>query len=117
MSVLFVDDEIIALMSYEITFRDSCEVVTAQNGLEALRILEEDDNIKLIFSDMKMPEMTGIEFIHEAFKKYPDINYYILTGYNITEPIKKAIQNGFVKKYFGKPLNIGEIKAEIKSFG
>ncbi len=113
--MLFVDDEIINLKGYEINFRKNSDIIIAKNGIEALKIVEETENIKLVFTDMKMPGMDGLEFIREARKVKPDISYYILTGYSISGPIAEALNEGLVKKCFSKPVNIQKIRDEIDS--
>jgi YesN/AraC family two-component response regulator len=55
---------------------------------------------------MKMPGMNGIEFIKKAKAKYPDKKFYILTGFEITEQIKEALDKGIILEYFCKPFEI-----------
>jgi YesN/AraC family two-component response regulator len=63
---------------------------------------------------MKMPGMNGIEFIRMAKKEFPEIHYYILTGYDISDEISKALQEGLIDKYFRKPFNMREIDFSIR---
>ncbi len=62
---------------------------------------------------MKMPEMNAIEFITLAKKEFPNIAYYILTGYDITQEIAEALNNKLIFKYFRKPFNLKEIEDAI----
>jgi len=60
-----------------------------------------------------MPGMNGIEFIKLARHDFPDISYYILTGFDITEEIADALNERIIHKYFRKPFNMKEIELAI----
>ena len=107
--LLYVDDEVVNLMLFKAIFSKKYEVLIAENGILGLEILKENESICIVISDMNMPEMNGIEFITKATEKHPNISYYILTGYEITEDITKAIESKLILKCFGKPLNKNEI--------
>lgn len=111
--IIYIDDEEMNVMLFQINFSVNYEVYTGYSGFEGLKLLEKYPDIKVIISDMSMPEMNGIEFIREAKEKYPEKKFYILTGYEQTEEIQNAIQSGLVQKYFCKPFDINEIEKEI----
>jgi two-component system response regulator (stage 0 sporulation protein F) len=112
--ILYVDDEIINLRLFEINFSKKYVVLTADDGLKGLEILANNIDTLVVVSDMKMPNMDGIEFIKKAKGKYPSIKFYILTGFEITEEIQEAINSKLIINYFIKPFNINEIDASIK---
>ena len=58
-TVLLVDDEKIVLDVLKRTLNDEYEVLTAENGMQALKILEQG-RVDLILSDITMPGMSGI---------------------------------------------------------
>lgn len=62
---------------------------------------------------MKMLGMNGIEFIRLAKKDFPNISFYILTGFDITDEISEALEKRLIHKYFRKSFNIKEIEAAI----
>lgn len=103
--VLYLDDEKPNLLLFGIAFRNNMDVITVADAHEALSIIEENEDLQYVISDMRMPKMTGLEFIAEAKTKRPDINYYILSGFEETDDIHNAIQNGAIKAYFKKPFN------------
>lgn len=113
--ILYVDDEAINLMLFKINLQKKYEVLTAENGMNGLEVLSVDKDISIVFSDMRMPEMNGIEFISNAKELYPEINFYILTGFEITSEISKALDNGMIDKYFQKPFNMNLISLEIEN--
>ncbi len=78
-----------------------------------MKILAENPDISIVFSDMKMPDINGIEFIEMARKDYQGMHFFIVTGYDIDDEIESALKNGVIQKYFRKPFQIAEIMAAI----
>jgi two-component system, response regulator, stage 0 sporulation protein F len=113
--ILYVDDEVINLQLFEINLKNKYSVLTAINAIKGLEILSENKDISIVVSDMKMPHMNGVEFIKKAKQDYPNIIFYILTGYEITEEIQDALSIGMILKYFQKPYNPKEIELEIEN--
>ena len=113
--VLYVDDEVINLELFRINFRKIYHILTAIAPSEALKILDEHPETDVVISDMKMPELNGIEFIKRAKNKYPEIKYYILTGFEITPAITEALHTNLILKYFKKPYQMQEIEEAINS--
>ncbi|MDY0201117.1 MAG: response regulator [Bacteroidales bacterium] len=112
-SVLYVDDEPINLKLFELNFQRTFNVTTALSGFEGLEILKNNQQISIVVSDMRMPEMDGLEFIGKAKERFPNIIFYLLTGYDITEEISEALDNRLIAKYFRKPSNNKEIESTI----
>jgi len=112
-SILYIDDEPLNVMLFEINFGKKYNVITAKSGYEGLEKLDADHTIKVVFSDMKMPGMNGLEFINQAKINFPEKEYYILTGYDLLEDIALAVKNNLIKRYFCKPFNIPEIEKSI----
>lgn len=112
--ILYVDDESINLMLFEANLEKKYHILTANDGLLGLDIIKSVDGIKVVISDMKMPFMNGLEFIHRAKKISPHICYYILTGFEITDEIQHALNTGIIRRYFKKPFNMNEISSEIE---
>lgn len=113
LKVLYIDDEPINLMLFENLFKRKYIIKSAESGFEALEILQDNDDIRVVISDMNMPGMTGLEFIKKAKAIYPGISFYILTGYDITKEIIEAINEGLIDRYFKKPFNMKEIDSSI----
>jgi two-component system, response regulator, stage 0 sporulation protein F len=111
--ILYVDDEIINLKLFGAILGKKYPILTAENGRSGLDILTGDKDIQVVISDMKMPNMNGIEFIALAVKIAPHISFYILTGFEITDQIQNVLDVGMIRKYFRKPFNLNEISAEI----
>lgn len=103
LNVLFVDDEINILKSLKREMRnESFNVLTASSGKEALDILA-NGKVDLVLSDIKMPEMDGIELLRKIKEKYPYVNRAVLSGYVEKESVLKSILQGLATTYFAKP--------------
>lgn len=113
LKVLYIDDEPINIMLFENIFKRKYIIKTAESGFEGLELLQENQDIRVVISDMNMPGMTGLEFIQKAKAIYPDISFYILTGYDITKEIMEALNEGLIDRYFKKPFNMKEIDSTI----
>lgn len=113
-NVLCVDDEPVNLILFEANLNKKFNIITAHDAKAALDVLASNKDISVIFSDMKMPGMNGIEFITNARNISPHGNYYIMTGFEVTDQIQEAIDNKYISMYFKKPLNYMAISSEIE---
>jgi response regulator RpfG family c-di-GMP phosphodiesterase len=102
-SVLAVDDEPNIVSALRRTLRSrGFTVHTALGGAEGLQVLE-SQSVDVIISDMRMPEMTGAQFLHAARQKLPEAVRILLTGYaDITSTIE-AVNHGEIFRYLSKP--------------
>jgi len=113
-SVLFVDDEINILNTLRRSFMDeNFTSYFANSGKEALEILKEHE-IHLIISDMKMPEMNGLELFRLVESEYPLIVKVILSGYTQLSQILVTINQVDIFKFITKPWDINEMELVIK---
>lgn len=77
-------------------------ILTAQTPREAFRLLA-SNNVDVIVSDQRMPEMTGTEFFHRVKDMYPETVRIILSGYTDLASVTSAINKGAIYRYFTKP--------------
>jgi len=113
LNILYVDDEQLNLELFSIVFNSKFHIITAISGQEGLQKLEENKDISVVISDMRMPVMNGIEFISNAKKKFANLCYFILTGFEINKEIADALNQKLIHKYFKKPFNSKEIEQTI----
>lgn len=111
--ILYVDDEPLNLMLFRANLSKKYEVFTAESGVAGLQILKNNSDICCVISDMRMPNMSGIEFIKASAKILPNISYFILSGFDISDEIQDALDSMLIKKYFQKPFNLKEIASEL----
>ncbi|WP_410831911.1 HD domain-containing phosphohydrolase [Paraburkholderia sp. SIMBA_030] len=101
--VLLVDDEPGILSALRRLLRTPrYEVLTAESGASALDVLA-STKVDLIISDMRMPHMSGAEFLARAQALYPDTMRILLTGYSEIDSVVRAINEGGVYRYLNKP--------------
>ena len=112
--ILVVDDEPDNLDLLYRTFHREFKVLRAENGLDALSILEREGDIAVIISDQRMPQMSGTEFLSLTAQRYPDIIRIILTGYTDIEDLVEAINSGKVFKYVTKPWDDEQLKQVVR---
>ena len=91
------------------------EVVEAEHGEEALKILEENSDIKLIILDWHMPVMNGYEFLKKvrANPKWNDIKIMMVTTENQQESVIEAIMAG-ANEYLMKPFDKEMLETKIR---
>ena len=87
-------------------------VGTAEDGIGALDIIR-DNRVHLLVTDIRMPEMDGIELIRNVKAVSPDTKIIILSGYGEFQYTQKAIEYG-VFAYLLKPLKDSEIYAALE---
>ncbi|MEE9441774.1 MAG: HD domain-containing phosphohydrolase [candidate division Zixibacteria bacterium] len=102
-TILVVDDEEGVLKSLRRLLKSpKVKVITATSGREAIEHLK-NNNISLIISDQRMPEMTGVQFLNKARDISPETIRILLTGYADIDATIEAINDGAVRYYFNKP--------------
>jgi two-component system probable response regulator PhcQ len=112
--ILIVDDEENILNSLKRLLRkEPYEILTAIDGEEGLKILD-DHQVDLIVSDLKMPQMNGIEFLKRAKEKNPVPLRIMLTGHADLKSVVDAIDQGEVYRFLLKPWNDEELKMTIR---
>ncbi len=113
-SILYVDDEVHNLISFNATFRREYKILTAQSGSEGLQVLN-DKEVHLVLSDQRMPEMTGVEFLEKVFHQYPETIRMIITGFSDIDAVIGAINKGGVNRYITKPWDEREMRVTIEN--
>jgi CheY-like chemotaxis protein/signal transduction histidine kinase/HAMP domain-containing protein len=109
--ILLIDDDarnIFALSS--VLEEQDIEVLDAENGLDALKLLEQQDHIDLILMDIMMPELDGYETIRRIrkFTKYAQIPIIALTAKAMKGDRQKCIESG-ASDYLSKPVDMEKL--------
>jgi response regulator RpfG family c-di-GMP phosphodiesterase len=111
-TILYIDDEVNNLSAFKANFRKIYNIYTAASASEGRNILENND-IEIIITDQRMPEMTGVEFLESIVKEYPDPIRILLTGYTDMQALIDAVNKGQIYRYLNKPWNEEELKMFI----
>lgn len=114
-NLLYVDDEPINLQLFKFNFRQKYNLFLAQSAIEGLEILR-SENIPLVVSDFKMPEMNGLEFITEIKKNAPETTCILLTAYLESEVKDMSIDVGLVDYFIAKPWKRDDVLNILSKF-
>ena len=113
-NVLFVDDEAHILTSLKRLLRkEPYGIFTADGGEAGLEILAENE-IQMVVSDQRMPNMSGTQFLQRVKEQYPDTIRAVLSGYAEASAIVDAINEGEVHRFIGKPWDDEDLKIVIR---
>jgi CheY-like chemotaxis protein len=107
-AILAVDDEPVVLDSLRrILVLDGYSVDTVESGPEALHMVKRRD-YDFVFTDLKMPEMDGVEVVKAVRHLRPDADVAVITGYATIESAVETMQHGAVA-YVQKPFTAEEL--------
>lgn len=109
--ILTVDDdsEVLQAIARDMRhgFGEQFRVIRADSGERALDILRQlrlaNESVALMLVDQRMPGLTGVEFLVEAKRLYPDAKKALLTGYAETDAAIRAINEIRLDHYLVKP--------------
>lgn len=112
-TLLLVDDEESILSALKrLLRREGYRILSANSGTEGLELLAKND-VDVIVSDQRMPNMTGEEFLRLAKELYPDTVRLVLSGYADMQSITNAINQGAIYKFLSKPWDDQGLKDNI----
>lgn len=112
--VLIADDEdsMRSLVARAIAM-DGHEIVTAQDGAEALEILiREDGAFDLLLTDIQMPVMDGIALALSAARDFPQLTILLMTGY-ADQRERASNLNALVHDVVTKPFSVADIRTAV----
>jgi response regulator RpfG family c-di-GMP phosphodiesterase len=113
-TILCIDDEESILSALRRVLRmENYQIITATNTIDGLKLLCENE-IHLVISDQRMPEISGTEFLAAVNDQFPDVVRIILSGYTDVDAITESVNNGHIYKFLLKPWNDQTLKREIK---
>ena len=113
--LLIVDDDYAIRSFLEEALKDAgYNIEKADNGLTALKILE-NKKIDLIISDLKMPEIDGLQLLSKVKEKHQDTGLLLMSAYGTVEDAVQAMKIGAFD-FVTKPFSITEIETRVKRF-
>ena len=112
-SILIVDDEVDSLSAYSrFLHREPYKTYVASNGQQALELVK-SMSFALVITDLRMPEMSGLELVQHLKTDNPEIIRFILSGTNDIGLIIDSINSGEVFRFISKPINPENFKRTI----
>lgn len=88
-------------------------VFAAGNGKKALEFIEQNEEVDILLTDIRMPMLDGLELIAAVKKKRKNIEYIVISGYDEFEYARKAISLG-VTEYLLKPVMAADLKNALE---
>lgn len=107
-NVLIVDDELSIRESFNLILSDKYNVMVAASGEAALKYLEDND-ISLVYLDIRMPGMNGIETLQRIKMLKPSQEVIMVTAVNDVQRASEAIKLG-ARDYVVKPFDVKQIQ-------
>lgn len=113
-TILVVDDEPANLRMLERLLRKEYIVLAATSGADALELLKCQE-VSLIITDQRMPEMNGTELLRQCMDINPEAVKIILTGHSDIEALIDAINSSRLHKYVSKPWDPMQLKEIVQT--
>jgi len=114
--ILVVDDELNILKALQRLFRrNHYEVITARSGAEALEALEREE-VNLMITDIRMPQMNGMQLLEKVKEEHPLVARIALTGYTESSDVYRAIDENLARIFLFKPWNNDELIELMDNF-
>lgn len=119
-TILFIDDESNILRAIKRVFHgDQYKLVLADDGHKALAYMRQH-KVHVVVSDMKMPKMSGADFLQQVAENYPETYRIVLSGYADVETTLSAVNQGKVHRFMQKPWDnedlLGAVNQGIERF-
>jgi signal transduction histidine kinase len=112
-TILVVDDEPDVVQSIQDLLRLDYRVLGATRAADGLRLMEAEE-VHIVMTDQRMPEMTGVEFLRRVRGAHPDAIRLLFTGYADIKAVIDAINQGNIYRYISKPWDPDELLAVIR---
>jgi signal transduction histidine kinase len=110
-TLLVVDDEEGPRMSLKIIFKDTYDILMAEDGLKAIELAQQHD-IDVAVLDIRMPGMSGIEVLERLRQVRPELEAIMITAFETTDTIRSALRLRACD-YINKPYDIGTIRSAV----
>jgi ActR/RegA family two-component response regulator len=101
--ILFVDDEQAVLDGFRRMLHRDFEIETENGGEPALQAIQSRGPYAVVVSDMRMPEMDGVQFLSKVRQVAPDTVRLVLTGYADIQSAMDAVNQGYLFRFLAKP--------------
>ena len=112
-NILIVDDEQSYRQLLTLVFEGDGHIIrTATNGREAIEMIK-TDRADVVISDVRMPDMDGIELLSQLRGSFPDVGVVLMTAFASVETAREAFKLG-ADDFVQKPFDVEELKLIVK---
>ena len=113
-TLLLVDDEARITRSLKMLFRGEFDVLTTDNGHEAIEMARQQ-TISVVISDQRMPIMSGVEVLRGIREVSPNTMRLLLTGYADLAAVIGSVNEGEIFRFLQKPWDAEQIRADVRA--
>ena len=118
--ILVVDDSKVIRLAAKKMLGDNYEVHLAEDGQIAWQMLQQDNHISVVFTDLSMPNMTGMELLENIrgsdTENIAELPVIILTGADDTDVVKQAVFDAGASDFIAKPFESIDLISRAKSY-
>jgi signal transduction histidine kinase len=111
--VVYVDDERPNRIVFEASLKTEFRIKSVPDAKSALQLLEVED-VAVLVSDIRMPDMDGLELLRIVKEKHPRTLRMVITAFSDIDPILTAINEGLVARYIIKPFDRDEVMQALR---
>lgn len=111
--IVICDDEEGVRESLKLILEDQYNLIITDSAAQCWDCLNNDESIRLVLLDIKMPKVNGLDTLSAIHESHPDIKVIIITGYKSVETASEAAQRGACG-YIVKPFKSNEILDVVK---
>jgi CheY-like chemotaxis protein len=83
------------------------QVLQAEGGNQALDLLGQTTDLRMIITDIRMPEMSGIELANLATERQEDLKIILISGYFVSQPVER--------RFLRKPFRMRDLEAAVRA--
>ena len=113
--ILLVDDDANLLAATKRQLRSNFELETALSGADGLHALNTNGPFAVVISDMRMPDMDGLEFLKQVKTSAPDTVRMVMTGVAYPNTAVEAVNEGNVFRILNKPCSSESLSRAIEA--
>jgi CheY-like chemotaxis protein len=97
--VLVVDDEaLVRMLAVDYLEDAGFDVIEANDGAQALRLLSEQSGVRVLFTDINMPGISGLELARQVHDRYPRMGLIVTSGYERPSIAEMPGDSHFLRK-------------------
>ena len=88
------------------------EFVFARSGRHALEVLEDNPDVRLVITDLNMPEMNGWELLDALGELWPEVPSVVVSAYGSDADVRRAEESG-ARGFVAKPVDFTELRGKV----
>ena len=100
------DDPAVRVIVAEFLEDFGYQVIQASGGAEALDLLGRTPDLRMMITDIRMPDMSGVELADAATRRLPDLKIILISGYYVSQQVER--------RFLRKPFRMRDLEAAVR---